>query len=92
LQHINMMDFPKLRHMLHTSGYRITKITTNRTKWVSYAYLPMLPICYLMTRLVFLHEVRSQSEKRQNREILRQLFSVPVLFGEVLAVRAQKVS
>jgi SAM-dependent methyltransferase len=92
LQHINMMDFPKIRHMLHTSGYRITKISTNRTKWISYVYLPMLPICYLMTRLVFRHEVKSQSEKRQNRKILRQLFSFPVLFGEVLVVRAQKVS
>jgi len=90
--HINVMGFPKLRYMLHTAGYRITEITTNRAKWIFYLYLPIVPVSYLMTLLVFRREVESESERRQNREILRQMFSRPVLFGETLLVRAQKVS
>jgi len=92
LHHINVMGLPKLRYILHTAGYRITEITTNRAKWIFYLYLPLVPIAYLMTLLVFQQEVDSESEKRQNREILRQMFSRPVLFGETLLVRAQKVS
>ena len=90
--HINVMDFPKIRYMLHTAGYRVTEIATNRRKWIFYLYLPFLPICYLMTLLVFRQEAKSESEKAQNREILRQMFSLPVLFGETLLVRAKKVS
>ena len=92
MQHINVMGFPKLRYMLHTAGYRITEISTNRSKWIFYLYLPIVPICYLMTLLVFRQEVKSASEKTQNREVLRQMFSAPVLFGETLLLRAQKVS
>jgi len=90
--HINVMGFPKLRYMLHTAGYQITDITTNRAKWIFYLYLPLVPIAYLMTRLVFQQETESENEKRQNKEILRQMFSRPVLFGETLLLLAQKVS
>ncbi len=91
MHHVNVVGFPKIRYMLHTSGYRITKITANRIKPVAYLYLPLLPICWLMTLLVLWREVRSETEKKQNREILRQMFSTAVLFGEVLLLRARKV-
>jgi SAM-dependent methyltransferase len=91
LHHINVMGFPKLRYMLHTSGYRITGIGTNRSKWISYLYLPLVPIAYLVTRWVFFWEVKGESEKQQNKEILHQMFSPAVLFGETLLLRAQRV-
>lgn len=91
LHHISPMGLPKLRYILHTSGYRITQIGTNRAKWISYLYLPLVPIAYLVTWWVFRREVKGESEKNQNKEILRQMFSPAVLFGETLLLRAQKV-
>jgi 2-polyprenyl-3-methyl-5-hydroxy-6-metoxy-1,4-benzoquinol methylase len=90
-QHVSMVSFPELRFRLHTRGFRVTAIRTNRVMAVSRLYAPLLPFTYLMTRWVFYKEGRRLPSYGQNREILGQLFSTPILFGETLIVKAVRV-
>ena len=91
LQHVSLVSFPELRYRLHTRGFRITAVRTNRVRLVSGLYAPLLPLTYLMTRWVFYKEGRRLPSYAQNREILGQLFSKPILFGETLIVKAVRL-
>lgn len=90
LHHIGLIPFHNLRFMLHSSGLRIERVTTNRTKLVSWLYLPLVPLAWLMTSFVYWREERDPATRRRNREILRQSFAPAVLFGESLIVKARK--
>jgi 2-polyprenyl-3-methyl-5-hydroxy-6-metoxy-1,4-benzoquinol methylase len=90
-QHVSLVSFPELRYRLHTRGFRVTAVRTNRVMLVSWLYAPLLPLAYPMTRWVFYKEGRRLPTCGQNREILRQLFSTPILFGETLIVKAVRV-
>jgi 2-polyprenyl-3-methyl-5-hydroxy-6-metoxy-1,4-benzoquinol methylase len=90
LHHINMLSLPELRYMLHTAGFRITDIRTNRYKLISLAYALLVPLSYLVTMMTLLKQERKSPEgRRRNREVIKQLFSGPVLFGETLIVMAR---
>jgi len=91
LQHVSLVSFPDLRFRLHTRGFRVTAVRTNRVKAVNWLYAPLLPLTYLMTRWVFYKEGRRLPSYAQNREILRQCFSTPILFGETLIVKAVRL-
>ncbi len=92
LHHINLLTFSELRYMLHSNGFRITKIRTNRIKFVSWLYLPLVISSNLFTRWVFSKEEKNPAQRERNREIRKQMFSTAVLFGETLIVEAEKVS
>lgn len=87
--HINMLSFPELRYMLHTNGFRIESVHTNRIKAISWVYAPLLPLHYLMTRIAFNKGAKNDNLRKQNREFFRQLFSTPILFGESIIVVAR---
>jgi 2-polyprenyl-3-methyl-5-hydroxy-6-metoxy-1,4-benzoquinol methylase len=88
LHHVSLVSFADLRYRLHTKGFRITAVETNRVKFISWAYAIFLPLAYVMTRWVFQKEEKDPQVRAQNREIFKQIFSVPVLFGETLIVKA----
>lgn len=88
LHHINMIEFPKMRYMLHRVGLRITAIATNRTKPVAWLYAPLVPFAWLMTKFVFRHEIRSVQHHAIAQQVLRQMCTRAVLFGEALIVKA----
>jgi len=88
LHHINMIEFHKMRYMLHRVGLRITAIATNRIKPVAWLYAPLLPFVWLMTKFVFRHEIRSEQHHAIAQEVLRQMCTRAVLFGEALIVKA----
>ena len=90
LHHINMFSFPRLRYVLHTSGFMIDTITTNRIKPISYLYAPWVPFAYLRTSLVYRKEEKEPSQRKRNEEIFRQMFNPNLLFGETMIVRAIK--
>jgi hypothetical protein len=48
-----------------------------------------VPLVYLATAWVFASEEHDPAQRLRNREILTELFSRPVLFGETLIVMAQ---
>ena len=88
--HINMRSFPELRYMLHTNGFRIEQVATNRVKPVSWLYLPWAPVHYLGTRLATRKGAKSPEHARQIREVVQQMTTIPVLFGESLILVARR--
>ena len=88
--HIAMLSFPELRYILHTQGLRITSISTNRTKLINWLYLPLVPLSYLATSIVYAREKGSTTQREINREIRRSMFSRSILFGETMIIKAIK--
>lgn len=91
LHHINMTSYAELRYQLHRTGFRIRQVTTNRYKLVSWLYAPLAPISYFATRWVFASEESDPAQQQRNREILRELHTPSVLFGETMIVLAERL-
>jgi SAM-dependent methyltransferase len=90
LHHITLVSFPDLRYRLHTRGFELTEIRANIVKAAAWLYAPAVPLCRLATAWVFRREEKDPAVRAQNRQVARQLFSVPVLFGELLVLKAKK--
>lgn len=91
LHHINMMSYTEMRYLLHTNGLSIEKVKTNRIKAISYLYLPIVPLAYLATKIVFNKEEKEPAQKKRNKIIIRHMFSSPLLFGETMIIKAKCV-
>lgn len=90
LHHINLLPFTALRYMLHRNGLRIEKIATNRMKLISLGYGLLVPLAFLATLWVYTREEKNPLQRTRNREIIRQVFSPPVLFGETIILKARR--
>ena len=90
LHHISMLSFPELRYILHTSGFRIESITTNRIKGINWLYLPFAGLQYLMTRFVIARAKPIDIDRPLSREVLSQMMSLPLLMGESMIISARK--
>lgn len=88
--HINLMCLPRLRYLLHTNGFYITAIKTNRIKVISWIYLPLVPLAYLATRGALCRHEKDRAQRTHNRQIVGQMFSLSVLLGEALIVAAKR--
>jgi 2-polyprenyl-3-methyl-5-hydroxy-6-metoxy-1,4-benzoquinol methylase len=86
--HVNLFSFAALRYLLHRHGFRLTAITTNRIKPVSWVYLPLWPVTGLVTAVAFRRWEKDPGQRARNREIRRQMLSPAVAFGETLIVKA----
>jgi 2-polyprenyl-3-methyl-5-hydroxy-6-metoxy-1,4-benzoquinol methylase len=91
LHHLTLVSFPELRYRLHANGFRVTAVRTNRVKLISWLYVLLAPLAYLVTVLAFNKEEKDAGVRKQNREIVKQMFTVPVLFGETLIVKATRI-
>lgn len=90
LHHISMISFPEIRYLLHTSGFEITKVSSNRIKPVSLLYAIFLPLVYIATAWVYTRTGKKQGTSEINKSIIKKMFSKDVLFGETLIVKAVK--
>lgn len=90
LHHIGMISFPEIRYMLHTNGFKIQKVTTNRIKWVNWIYIIMVPLTYLITTGIYYKSGKREGTSKINNQIKKIMFSKAVLFGETLIVKAIK--
>jgi ubiquinone/menaquinone biosynthesis C-methylase UbiE len=90
LHHINLMSYQRLRYILHTSGFKIERVVTNRVKGISWVYAIFVPFAYVFTSWVFNKEEKDPQQRAVNREIKRELFRVPLLFGETMIIKAVK--
>lgn len=86
--HVNLMSFPELRYLLHRHGFRIARIATNRIKPVSWLYLPLWPVAALVTRAALWRWERDPEQRQRNREIVRQMLTSCIAFGETTIVKA----
>jgi 2-polyprenyl-3-methyl-5-hydroxy-6-metoxy-1,4-benzoquinol methylase len=91
LHHINMLSYPKLRYMLQTNGFRIQKVTTNRIKPVSWLYLPLVPLIFVVSRFVIAAADEREMNLRISLEVLREMLAPALLFGELMIIVAEKV-
>lgn len=91
MHHINMIEFHRMRYMMHRVGLSITAIATNRIKPVAWLYAPFVPIAWLMTRLVFRQEIRDEQHRAIAEDVRRQMFGKAVLFGETMIVKAVRL-
>lgn len=92
MHHINMMSYQRLRYILHTNGFRIEDVGTNRVKLISWLYAVFVPFAFLFTAYVYAREEKDRDQAKINREIKKALFGRPLLFGETMIIRARKVS
>lgn len=90
LFHINMVSLPDLRYRLATNGFVITQIRTNRIKPISWLYVLLVPFACVRTFVVFAREAHDETLKEIFRQVFRCMFSLPVLFGETLIVKARR--
>lgn len=90
LHHINMISFHELRYMLHTNGFKITDVKTNRKKLISYIWSIFIPLICLNTFFVYYKEGKKDNTQQINKEIFKRMFSKELLFGETLIVKAAK--
>jgi len=89
--HISMISFPELRYMLHSNGFRISQVTTNRIKGISWLYVPLIPIQHVMCRWVFSRAKARDINADVNRSVLEQMMTLDVQLGETLIVSARAV-
>ena len=90
-EQIRMLSFPELRYMLHTSGFQIQRISTNRSSAINWLYGTLVPLQFSFTLLSFWRAAKTEEHRRQIGEILRQMMSVPILFGESMIIVATEV-
>ena len=90
LHHIGMISFPEIRYLLHTNGFRLTEVKTNRIKPVSWIFLFILPLVYLYTYRVYRIRGKKQNLKELYKDVFNKMFSKEILFGESLIVKAIK--
>jgi len=88
--HKSMISFSELRYLLHTNGFRIEEVRTNRIKLISYLYGIVFVFLYLATQIAYNREERDPSERMKNQEIIRTMYSRPVFWGETLIIKAKK--
>lgn len=87
--HITMLPFPALRYMLHTQGFSLVAVHTNRVKAASLLYAPWWPLQWLLTRLILPRGAKSREHERAIGDTRSQLNSAPVFFGEALILVAR---
>jgi SAM-dependent methyltransferase len=88
--HIALATLADLRYVLHTSGFRLIRVSHTHIKPISYLYSWLVPWMRLYTGIAFRKE-KDAAQRRANREIRSALFSKSVLFGENLLLTARKV-
>lgn len=89
MHHISLLTYPQLHYGLKRAGFSVDGLGGCRYKPVSLAYLALAPWMLAYTALAFRKE-KDPSQKQANRQILRHLFSWPLLLGENLVVTATK--
>jgi len=90
LHHIGMISYPEIRYLLHTNGFKISEVKTNRIKLISWFYLIFLPFVYISTFWVYKRTEKKLEEI--NKGVFQKMFSKEVLFGETLIVKATKTT
>ncbi len=92
LHHIGMISFPEIRYLLHTNGFTVAEIKTNRIKPISWIFLLILPLVYLSTYCVYYKTGKKQNLEEINKAVFNKMFTKKILFGETLIIKAIKTN
>jgi 2-polyprenyl-3-methyl-5-hydroxy-6-metoxy-1,4-benzoquinol methylase len=89
LHHVNMTSYAMGRYLLHTQGFRVVDVRTNRYKATALLFAPLALLSWLATWLTFRHETRGEpAQWPLHREVLRAMHKAPLLFGETMILCA----
>ncbi|HEX7045157.1 MAG TPA: class I SAM-dependent methyltransferase [Burkholderiales bacterium] len=89
IEHIYPITFWQLRHILHTNGLMIERVTTDKHRRSAVIGALLWPLCYLCTRSALMKEPDPRQRTR-NSEITRQMHSPALFFGRTQIVLARK--
>lgn len=89
--HISMQSYPEMRYALHTQGFEILDVETNRIKAASWLYAPLWPVQALAGWLAHRRAARGSSHARIITQVRQDLLRAPVFFGETLIYIARAV-
>lgn len=92
--HISPCSYWQLRHSLHTNGFRIVCVATEKLRRSSLLLAPLIPLIWWCTwREASKGEEKFGAEHiAHNKEAAGHVLSRDVLFGKSLIIYAQKVS
>jgi len=90
LHHIAMISFPEMRYLLHTNGFKISEVSTNRIKPLSLIFSIFLPFIYISTSWVYSRTGKKEGTSEINKGVFKKMLSRNLLFGETLIVKAVK--
>ena len=88
--HINLLSYPSARYALHTNGFRISRVTTNRIKLISWIYLLAWPFSYITSLLAFRKDDKEGAKRSLNHEVIRLMHSLSLYLGETMIIEAKK--
>jgi 2-polyprenyl-3-methyl-5-hydroxy-6-metoxy-1,4-benzoquinol methylase len=90
--HIHPCSYWQLRHALHTSGFRITAVATERSRRSALFVAPFVPLIRWLSRMEARAEGRrfGDAQVKANEEAVGHVLSPAVLFGKSLIVHARK--
>jgi hypothetical protein len=83
-----LLSFPEIRYLLHSAGFQIEQVTTNRTKAVSWLYLPLIPLLYLATSLAYHRRGKMEQTEHICKDVKKSMFTLPLLLGETMIIRS----
>ncbi len=92
LHHIGMISFPEIRYLLHTKGFNLVKVITNRIKLIGALYFPIVPFVFISTLWIYWRTGHKEKTWPINKEVFKIMFTKEVLFGESLIIKAIKFS
>jgi len=90
--HISPCSYWELRHSLHTNGFTIRRVGSEKIRKSALVLTPFLPLVWLCSQ----RQASAGAEKfgpeqiQRNREAVRHVLSAEVLFGKSLIVVATK--
>ncbi|MEW5693586.1 MAG: class I SAM-dependent methyltransferase [Candidatus Hydrogenedentota bacterium] len=89
IEHIYPLTYYQLRHMIHTAGLKITKLTSDRKRKSCIFLLWLYPLILFITYIALIKEPDPR-QKEINKMILKDLLSLTILTGRNLIIEAEK--
>jgi 2-polyprenyl-3-methyl-5-hydroxy-6-metoxy-1,4-benzoquinol methylase len=90
LHHINMLSYHRLRYILHTNGFHIETVTTNRIRPMSWLYALAVPLVAATSRLGIARARKQEINRAISLDVYRAMMSPALLFGELMVMIARK--
>lgn len=89
---IYLLHFYELYYLLFHYGFEIVRLNQTRVKFATRLFLiPFYPLMWLFSLEAIIHAEKDPRQRRYNWQILKYLFSGPLLLSDNIVVFARKV-
>ena len=88
---IYLLHFYELYYLLFHYGFEIEELRSTKIKFAPVFFLPFLyPFMWIFSLVAVIHAEKDEVQKKYNWQILKHLFSRPLLFSDNIVVKARK--